>query len=41
MSTRLNKHGYHTPEVEKERECHGCRLCELICPEFAIFIENE
>jgi NAD-dependent dihydropyrimidine dehydrogenase PreA subunit len=27
--------------VEQEYECHGCRLCELLCPEFAIFIVNE
>ena len=22
-------------------KCTGCRLCELLCPEFAIFIANE
>ena len=41
MSERINKHGYHPPKVVKLGACHGCRLCELICPEFAIFIENE
>ena len=41
MSERINKQGYHPPEVVKISACHGCRLCELICPEFAIFVENE
>ncbi len=41
MSDTLNRKGYYPPLVERERECHGCRLCELLCSEFAIFIVNE
>jgi len=40
-SKRINKQGYYTPLVRREKECHGCRLCELLCPEFAIFIRHE
>ena len=40
-SETINKHGYYPPLVTKHGECHGCRYCELICPEFAIFISNE
>ncbi|NIP36940.1 MAG: ferredoxin, partial [Thermoplasmata archaeon] len=28
-------------EATQEDECVGCRLCELLCPEFAIMIVNE
>jgi len=40
-SDTLNRKGYYPPVVVQEHECHGCRLCELLCPEFAIFIANE
>ena len=40
-SETINKKGYYPPVVAKQGECHGCRLCELLCPEFAIFIVNE
>jgi 2-oxoglutarate ferredoxin oxidoreductase subunit delta len=37
MSDGFNKKGYHPPVVVKEGECVNCNLCELICPDFAIF----
>ena len=37
MSERFNKKGYHPPEVVKTGECVNCNLCEMICPDFAIF----
>ena len=37
MSAEFNRKGYHAPEVVKSGECVNCNLCELICPEFAIF----
>lgn len=37
MSEGFNKKGYHPPEVVKEGECVNCNLCEMICPDFAIF----
>ena len=37
LSTRFNAKGYHPPEVIKSGECVNCNLCEMICPDFAIF----
>lgn len=37
LSERFNKKGYHPPEVVKKGECVNCNLCEMICPDFAIF----
>ena len=37
LSSRFNKKGYHPPEVIKDGECVNCNLCEMICPDFAIF----
>jgi 2-oxoglutarate ferredoxin oxidoreductase subunit delta len=33
----FNSKGYHPPMVIKEGECVNCNLCEIICPEFAIY----
>ncbi|OFV79410.1 MAG: 4Fe-4S ferredoxin [Acidobacteria bacterium RBG_13_68_16] len=37
MSEEFNKKGYHPPKVVKAGECVNCNLCEMICPDFAIF----
>jgi len=37
MSEEFNCKGYHPPLVVKSGECVNCNLCEMICPEFAIF----
>ena len=40
MSEDFNVKGYHPPRVVKEGECVNCNLCEMICPDFAIFSES-
>ncbi len=40
ISERFNKKGYHYPEVAQAGVCVDCNLCEIICPEFAIYSEN-
>lgn len=35
----LNKKGIHPP-VQVEGRCNACRLCELICPDFAITVRE-
>jgi len=37
LSQGFNRKGYHPPEVVKQGECVNCNLCEMICPDFAIF----
>ena len=37
LSEGFNRKGYHPPEVVKHGLCLDCGLCEMICPEFAIF----
>ena len=37
-STELNKRGVYPPGLKEENECNFCRLCELLCPDFAITV---
>ena len=37
-SEKFNSKGYHPPKTVKPDDCVYCGLCELICPEFAIFV---
>lgn len=37
LSEEFNKKGYHFPKVVKQGECVNCNLCEMICPDFAIY----
>jgi 2-oxoglutarate ferredoxin oxidoreductase subunit delta len=39
VSDEFNRKGYHPPKVVKLGECVNCNLCEMICPDFAIFSE--
>lgn len=39
-SEELTQKGIHKP-VEVEDRCNDCRLCELVCPDFAITVEEE
>ncbi len=41
MSREFNKAGYHPPYVKTPEACVNCDLCEMICPEFAIFCLSE
>jgi len=41
-SDYVNKNGYHPPKIRegKEDACVACGMCEAICPDFAIFVEE-
>ncbi len=34
-----NAKGFRFTRVTRPEDCIGCRLCEHICPDFAIFVE--
>ena len=40
-SDKLNKRGVRPPRLKKVNECNNCRLCELVCPDFAITVKPE
>jgi 2-oxoglutarate ferredoxin oxidoreductase subunit delta len=37
LSEEFNRKGYHPPKLVAHGECINCNLCEMICPDFAIF----
>ena len=37
-SDKINAKNFHPPELKSPENCTGCRTCELLCPDFAIFI---
>ncbi len=37
MSEEFNAKGYHPPRVRDAEACVHCQLCEMLCPEFAIW----
>ena len=38
VSDILNKRGIYPPKLKDDNECNYCRLCELLCPDFAITV---
>lgn len=41
MSDRRNVKGYNVAQVSQLDKCKFCRLCEMNCPDFALYIEGE
>lgn len=41
LSKDFNRKGYHPPFVKHVDDCVDCQLCEVICPEFAIYVTEE
>ncbi|MFC1992715.1 ferredoxin family protein [Chloroflexota bacterium] len=37
-STELNRKGHHPAYADNDSNCTNCGLCDLMCPEFAIYI---
>lgn len=41
MSDRRNKKGYNVPEVVNAENCNACKMCEISCPDFVIYVVKE
>ena len=41
MSKGYNAKGYHPPQVKTVDDCRDCKFCEMVCPEFAIFVTSD
>lgn len=37
-STEANSKGYHIPMVREPDACLGCGMCEMLCPDFAVWV---
>ena len=37
---QMNSKGYFVPIIAHPEACTKCRMCELICPDFAIEVEE-
>ena len=40
MSERRNVKGYNVVEVFQPDKCKPCKLCEINCPDLAIYVES-
>jgi len=41
VSKGFNEKGYHPPEIARPDDCIACGFCELVCPDFAIFVDQQ
>ncbi|UCE52434.1 MAG: 4Fe-4S binding protein [Desulfobacterales bacterium] len=38
---KINSRGYNLPIEDDMQRCSGCKLCEIVCPDFALAIETD
>lgn len=41
LADKMNQKGYNVAEVIHLENCIGCRLCDISCPDFAIYVEQD
>ncbi|MBN1534120.1 MAG: 4Fe-4S binding protein [Spirochaetes bacterium] len=41
MSGDLNVQGYNYAVADESKECTGCLVCTLVCPEVAIEVQSD
>ncbi len=40
LSDTENEEGYRFPVVRDLTDCLNCKMCEMFCPDFAIWVSN-
>ena len=40
VGEEVNDKGFVIPKVARKDQCINCKICELICPDLAIFVED-
>ena len=40
ISKEVNSRGYYMPYVVDASVCSDCRQCQMLCPDFAIYVED-
>lgn len=38
LSEEKNEAGYHPPRIRNKDDCVDCGMCEMFCPDFAIWV---
>jgi 2-oxoglutarate ferredoxin oxidoreductase subunit delta len=41
ISDRRNQKGFNIAEVCQPENCNTCRMCEINCPDFSIYVEKK
>ena len=41
MSERRNQKGYTVAELSDLEKCKPCKICEIVCPDLAVYVEKE
>jgi len=41
LADKMNQKGYNVAEVINPDDCVGCLLCEIACPDFAIYVQED
>jgi 2-oxoglutarate ferredoxin oxidoreductase subunit delta len=39
-SSKTNSKGYYLPMAVEDAHCLNCGLCQLLCPDFAIYVKD-
>lgn len=41
VSSKLTPRGFYPPERVEDKDCSGCKLCEMTCPDLAIWVVDD
>lgn len=41
VSEQMNRNGYYYPQVKEVEACINCGMCEMFCPDFAIWVTSK